>query len=162
MHCLAPFSDAAVLVNERGRYENCFQAVDSFPLIITPPFRTCIVLIVFFIGWWNPPGRDDAKLVPVSCSISTASCTFISVLETTCPFTMLCSESVGVDASAAVSKSGAYHLGLVPVFCCLLRPLPLQGENKHRSTTSRQRLVQGWSMCPSVPRLVSPCLTPSV
>ena len=66
--------------------------------------------------------------------------------------------SVGVDASAALSKSGAYHMGLVPVSCCLLHPLPLQGENKHRSTSSRRRLVQGWPICPSVPRLVSPCL----
>ena len=52
--------------------------------------------------------------------------------------------SVGVDASAALSKSGAYHRGLVPVFRGLLRPLPLQGENKHRSTSSRRRLVHGW------------------
>ena len=61
-------------------------------------------------------------------------------------------------ASAALSKSGAYHLGLVSVFCCLLRPLPLQGGNKHRSTRSRSRNVQGWSICPSIPRLFSPYL----
>ena len=34
-------------------------------------FRNCIVSTVFFIGWWKRPGRDDAKLVLVSCPIST-------------------------------------------------------------------------------------------
>ena len=63
-----------------------------FPLIFTPRFRTCIVSTVFFIGWWKHPGRDDAKLVLVSCLISTASCTFTFVSETTFPFTMLYSE----------------------------------------------------------------------
>ena len=42
---------------------------------------------------------------------------------------------MGVDAFAALSKSGAYHRGLVPVFRCLLRPLPLHGR------TNADRLV---------------------
>ena len=120
---------------------------------------TCIVSTVFFIGWWKPPGRDDAKLVIVSCPISTASCTFNFVSETTCPFTMLYSESDWCACfRSSVSKSRAYHRGLVPVFRCLIRPLPLQGQNKNRSTSSRRPLVHGWSICPSVPRLVSPVL----
>ena len=65
--------------------------------------------------------------------------------------------SVSVDASAALSKSGAYHRGLVPVFRCLLRPLPLQGENKHRSTTSRRRLVHGWRNALQSPSLFPLC-----
>ena len=46
----------------------------------------------------------------------------------------------------------------VSVFCCLLRQLPWQGENEHRSTRYRWRNVQGWSICPSIPRLVFPYL----
>ena len=107
------------------------------------------------------PGRDDAKLVLVSCLISTTSCTCAFVSETTCPF-MFYSESdwcvVGVNASAALSKSRGGYIGLVSVFCCLLRQLPWQGENEHRSTRSRWRNVQGWSICPSIPRLVFPYL----
>ena len=45
--------------------------------------------------------------------------------------------SVGVDASAVLSKSGAYHRGLVPVFPCLLRPCHCKVR------TNTDRLVPG-------------------
>ena len=54
-----------------------------FPLTFTPRSRTLFVVKLFFIGWWTPPGRDDAKLVFMSCPISTASCTLNSISETT-------------------------------------------------------------------------------
>ena len=91
--CLAPIDHAVVLVNERGRYENCFQVVDSFPLDFHTTLLDLHCLNRFFFGWWKPPGRDDAKLVLVSCPISTTSCTCTFVSETACPFTMLYCES---------------------------------------------------------------------
>ena len=158
------------------RAKTASRSYTVFPLIFTPRFRTCIVLTVFFIGWWKPPGRDDAKLVRMSCPIATASCTLTSVSETTCPFTMLYSESDGCVSGCECFRSSVKIRSLSSRsssrLCCLLpcashllsqmqvvrsnctcRPSPLQGKNKRRSTRSRRRLVQGWSIYPSVPRL---------
>ena len=69
----------------------------------------------------------------MSCQISTASCTFIFVSETTCPFTMLYNESdwcvsgCGCFRSSVKIRSLSSRSG--SRFRCLLRPLPLQGEN---------------------------------
>ena len=62
-------------------------------MTFTPRSRTWCVVRVFFIVWWKPPGRDDLKLVFISCPISTASCTLTSISETTYSFTVLYSES---------------------------------------------------------------------
>ena len=87
------------------RAKTASRSYTVFPLIFTPRFRTCIVLTVFFIGWWKPPGRDDAKRVRMSCPIATASCTLTSVSETTCPFTMLYSESDGCVSGCECFRS---------------------------------------------------------
>ena len=73
----------------RGRYENCFQLVDSFPIDLHTALQDLHCFDSFLYWGRKPPGRDDAKLVLVSCLISTASCTFTLVSETTCPFTMV-------------------------------------------------------------------------
>ena len=150
-----------------GGTKTVSNSLTVFPLTFTPRFRTCIVSTVFFIGWWKPPCRDDAKLVLVSCPISTASCTFTLVSETTCPFTMLYTMYSESDWCVSGCVSGCERFrSSVKIRSLSSRSssrislpsssLPLQGENKHRSTSSRRRLVHGWSICPSVPRLVSP------
>ena len=75
------------------RAKTAAMSYTVFPLIFTRRFGTCIVVRVFFIWWWKPPGIEDAKLVIMSCLISTASCTLTSDSDFTSPFTMLYSES---------------------------------------------------------------------
>ena len=71
-------------ITKRAR-KTASRSYTVFPLTFTPRSMTCIVVRVFFIGWCQPPGRGDAKLVFRSCPIYTTSCTLTSVSETTCP-----------------------------------------------------------------------------